>query len=352
MPVTARGKVDRAALPEPEPTGGDHGLPRTPMEAELAALFAEVLGMDRVGVDDDFFDCGGSSLQVIRLIWRIRAELGFEVPIRTVFQHPTVAGVAEHLAAGTDVVEFDDPFSVVLPIRTDGDKAPLWWVPPGGGLSWAYLGFAQHLDRSRPIYGLQARGFVGDARATSIESMVDDYVDQILRVQPEGPYNVLGWSLGGPIAQAVAAELQRRGHEVDFLGVLDSGPSSYFADFRTPDEKMVRRYLAHYMGHLAGMDEFESLVQTSTTLFIEHTELMTRFTSPTFRGDLVFFSAVVDQETRERRELEVELDVQWREYTEGAVRRFEIECAHNEMMWPENAAEIGRIVNEITKSAR
>jgi amino acid adenylation domain-containing protein len=352
MPVTARGKVDRAALPAPEPTGGDEGAPRTPMEAELATLFAEVLGLDRIGVDDDFFDCGGSSLQVIRLIWRIRAELGFEVPIRAVFQHPTVAGVAELLVADRDDVEFDDPFSVVLPIRIGGDKAPLWWVPPGGGLAWAYLGFAQHLDPARPIYGLQARGFAGEARATSIEGMVDDWVDQMLRVQPEGPYNVLGWSLGGPIAQAVAAELQRRGREVDFLGVLDSGPSTYFADFRTPDEKMVRRYLAHYMGHLAGMDEFESLVETSTTLFIEHTELMTRFTSPVFRGDLVFFSAVIDQGTRERRVLEVELDVQWRKFIDGAVRRFEIDCAHNEMMWPENAAAISRIVDEITKSAR
>ncbi|NGM14131.1 amino acid adenylation domain-containing protein [Verrucosispora sp. CWR15] len=352
LPLTTNGKIDHSRLPEVEQADREYGSPRTPLEAELAGLFAEVLGVDRVGIEDDFFDCGGSSLQVIRLIWRIRAELGFDIPVRTIFQHPTVAEVAEHLAAGREDVEFDDPFSVVLPIRTDGDRAPIWLVPPGGGLSWAYLGFAQHLDRSRPIYGLQARGFVGDPRATSIESMVDDYVDQILRVQPEGPYNVLGWSLGGPIAQAVAAELQRRECEVDLLAVLDSGPASYFADFQTPDEKLVRRYLAHYMGHLAGMAEFESLVQTSTTLFIEHTDLMTQFTSPPFRGDLIFFAALIDQGTRERRQLEVELDVQWREYTDGTVRRFDIECAHNEMMWPENAAMISRIVNEIIDSAR
>lgn len=350
-PLTPHGKVDPAKLPELEVTGGEYDSPRTPLEAELAGLFAEVLGVERVGIEDDFFDCGGSSLQVIRLIWRIRAELGFEVPVRTVFQHPTVAEIAEQLSSGMEVVEFDDPFSVVLPIRTGGDRSPLWWVPPGGGLSWAYLGFSQHLDPSRPIYGLQARGFVGEPRATSIESMVKDYVDQMLRVQPGGPFHLLGWSLGGPIAQAVAAELQHRGHEVGLLGVLDSGPASYFADFETPDEKMVRRYLAHYMGHLAGMEEFESLVQTSTTIFIEHTELMTRFTSPRFRGDLVFFCALLDQSTRDRRQLEVELDVLWRDYVDGSVKRYEIECAHNEMMWPENAAQIGRIVNDILSSA-
>lgn len=347
MPLTAGGTIDRARLPDTNPVKGGDGAPRTPVEAELAVLFAEVLGIDRVGIDEDFFDCGGSSLQVIRLIWRIRAELGFEVPVRTVFQHPSVGEVAEQLSADREDAEFDDPFSVVLPIRTGGDKAPVWLVPPGGGLSWAYLGFAQHLDRSRPVYGLQARGFAGDPRATSIKSLVDDWVDQMLRVQPEGPFNVLGWSLGGPIAQAVAGELQSRGRQVDLLGVLDSGPSSYFADFQTPDEGLVRRYLAHYMGHLAGMAEFESLVQTATVLFVEHTELMTQFTSPLFRGDMVFFCALIDQATRERRQLEVELDVQWREYTDGTVKRFEIECAHNEMMWPGNAAEIGRIVNEI-----
>nr|AGS49514.1 long-chain-fatty-acid--CoA ligase [uncultured bacterium esnapd7] len=355
IPLTPNGKIDRAALPDTDPDDGQDDAPRTPLEAELAALFAEVLGVDRVGIHDDFFDCGGSSLQVIRLIWRTRAELGFEMPVRTVFQHPSVAEVAEQLSADKDVVEFgefDAPFSVVLPIRTGGAKAPLWWVPPGGGLSWAYLGYQQHLDPERPIYGLQARGFDGEPRADSIESLVTDWVDQMLRVQPEGPYNVLGWSLGGPIAQAVAAELQSRGREVDLLGILDSGPSSYFEGFQSPDEKIVRRYLAHYLGHLAGMEEFESLVRTSTTLFIEHTELMTRFTSPRFRGDVVFFCALVDQVTRERRELEVELDVMWHEFTDGTVRRFEIECAHNEMMWPEHAAEIGRIVNEVLKSSR
>jgi amino acid adenylation domain-containing protein len=352
FPLTADRRIDHDLLPGTQPEENDFGAPATPLETEVAELFAEVLGVDRIGTDEDFFDRGGSSLQVIRLIWRIRAELGFDIPVRTMFQHPTVAGIADHLSGDRQAAEFEDPFSIVLPIRTGGDRAPIWLVPPGGGLSWAYLGFAQHLDPSRPVYGLQARGFADDPRATSIESLVDDWVSQILRVQPDGPYHVMGWSLGGPIAQAVAAELQSREREVGLLGVLDSGPSTYFADFRTPDEKLVRRYLAHYMGHLAGMTEFETLVQTSTALFIEHTEFMTQFTSPRFRGDLIFVAALIDQATREQRQLEVELDVQWRAFTDGVVRRFEVDCAHNEMMWPEHAAQIGQLVNEIIKNAR
>ncbi|MFZ3561264.1 amino acid adenylation domain-containing protein [Streptomyces sp. BH055] len=352
LPRTGTGTVDVEQLPETDPVDEDSGVPRTPLEVALAGLFAEVLGMDRIRTDDDFFDCGGSSLQVIRLIWRIREELGFDVAVRSLFQHPTVAEVAEQLSEAKEDVEFEDPFSVVLPIRTGGDRAPVWLVPPGGGLAWAYLGFAQHLDPRRPVYGLQARGFRGEQRATSIEGMVEDWVEELLRVQPEGPYHVMGWSLGGPLAQAVAGELQRRGHEVDLVGVLDSGPSSYFADFRTPDEGLVRRYLAHYMGHLAGMEEFESLVRTATVLFTEHTELLTRFTSPTFRGDLVFFCALLDQTTRERRQLDIELDVQWREFTEGNVKRVEFECAHNEMMWPQNAADIARVANEMMRDGK
>ncbi|MFJ6666550.1 amino acid adenylation domain-containing protein [Streptomyces sp. NPDC091383] len=352
LPRTGTGAVDVDELPDTDPVEENPGTPRTPLEAELAALFAEVLGLEDVRDDDDFFDCGGSSLQVIRLIWRIREELGFQVPVRSLFQHPTVAEVAELLSATREDADFDDPFSVVLPIRTGGDRAPVWLVPPGGGLAWAYLGLAQHLDPGRPVYGLQARGFRGEERATSIAGMVEDWVEEVLRVQPQGPYHVMGWSLGGPLAQAVAGELRRRGHEVGFVGVLDSGPSTYFADFRTPDEGLVRRYLAHYMGHLAGMGEFESLVRTATALFVEHTEMMTRFTSPTLPEDLVFFCALLDQTTRERRRLDVELDVMWRAFTEGNVKRVEFDCAHNEMMWPQNAAEIARVANEMMRDAK
>jgi len=347
MPLTANGKVDRVALPEPDSAAGEYRAPSNPREETLASLFAEVLGIDRIGVDDDFFALGGHSLRVIRLIWRIREELEVDVPIRLVFQHSTVAELAAHLA-GDEEVGFEDPFAVVLPIRTGGEKAPLWWLHPGGGLCWPYMGFAPHLDKAHPLYGVQARGFDGKSpRPSSIEEMVADYLAHVFEIQPTGPYYLLGWSFGGTIAHAMAAELQRQGQEVALLALLDCVPASHFARFDAPDEAMVREFLANYMGHLSGMEEYPFLVETASSILVDHTVLMQQYNSPVFHGDPVFFNALLDPETREKRQLEVEFDVLWQEHTDGRVRRIDLDCTHQEMYWPDNAAEISRNINRL-----
>ncbi|MFD3938772.1 amino acid adenylation domain-containing protein [Streptomyces sp. NPDC058611] len=352
LPLTENGKVDRAALPEPDPTGGEYRAPRTPREEDLVALFAEVLGVDRVGIDDDFFASGGHSLRLTRLVWRIHEKLGLDVPIRTVFQYPTVAELANQLSADTQV-GFEDPFAGLLPIRTEGDNPPLWWLHPGGGLSWPYMGFARHLDASWPLYGIQARGFDGTTpSAASIDEMVDDYLQQVLEVQPSGPYRLLGWSFGGTLAHAMAAELQARGHEVALLALLDAAPAGHFAELEPVDEAMVRTFLGNYMGHLAGMEEYPALVGTASSIFVQQMEQMRRFTSPRYRGDVVFFNALLDPETHDKRQLEVELDVLWQDHIDGRLLRTDIACAHNEMYWPRNAAEISRVLNRILRAAQ
>ncbi|XTZ13627.1 amino acid adenylation domain-containing protein [Micromonospora echinospora] len=353
LPLNQNGKVDRAALPDPDPHGDAYRAPRTSREKALAALFAQVLGLDRVGIDDDFFASGGHSLRVTRLVWRIRETMGVEAPIRTVFQYPTVAELAEQLAMDTQVTSFEDPFAVVLPIRTEGDNPPLWWLHPGGGLSWPYMSFAKHIDQSWPLYGIQARGFDGvTPPSTSIDDMIDDYVTQILTVQPTGPYHVLGWSFGGTLAQAAAAELQRRGNEVALLAILDAAPASYFSGLETFDEDMIRPFLANYMEHLKGMDGYEFLVNTASSIFVKHIEQMQRYTSPRYRGDIMFFNALLDLETRDKRQLEEEMDCRWHTYVDGRVYRVDIACAHNEMYWPRNAAQISRVINGMLRDLR
>jgi acyl carrier protein len=180
LPLTVNGKLDVRALPAPgRASGVAYRGPRDQRETVLAGLFAEVLGLNQVGIDDSFFDLGGHSVSATQLVARARAELGLEVPLRVVLEAPTVAGLSEWLSHDREC-ESVDPFGVVLPLRLSGSKPPLWCVHPGGGVSWSYWGLIGHLQ-DRPIYGLQARGLDGTTSlATSVPAMVNDYLEQVL----------------------------------------------------------------------------------------------------------------------------------------------------------------------------
>ncbi|EFL27919.1 nonribosomal peptide synthetase DhbF [Streptomyces himastatinicus ATCC 53653] len=296
-----------------------------------------MLGAGQVGVTDSFFALGGHSLLVNRLITRIRAVLGVEIPIRVVFQSPTVAELAAHLESENGPAGDADPFAPVLAITTEGDREPLWWVHPGGGLSWPYLGFAGLLPKDRPVYGIQAKGFDGSAPLPgSIAEMVADYVEEVLAVQPEGPFHLMGLSSGGTLAHAMAAELQRRGHRVALLALLDSVPSGRLAGRPLPTEADFRDYFAEHLTSLVGTEDYESFVDNAVAIGVNYTRLMRDFTAPVYRGDAVFFNAVPKPEG-------TYADL-WRPYIHGTVHQHDIDSAHEDMYLPGPAAEICAVI--------
>ncbi|GHF70801.1 amino acid adenylation domain-containing protein [Amycolatopsis bartoniae] len=219
LPLTAHGKLDHAALPAAERRAGREA--ETTRERQLCVLFAEVLGLDHVGVDDDFFALGGHSLLAAALVGRLRADLGAEVALGAVYQAPTVAELARHLDQAAPARALD----ALLPLRAAGNQPPLFCVHPAGGLAWCYAGLPRHLPAGLPVYGLQSPGLdkPGELPAT-FPQLVDDYVRRIRSVRPSGPYRLLGWSLGGALAHAIAARLQAGGEHVALLAQLDSRP--------------------------------------------------------------------------------------------------------------------------------
>jgi thioesterase domain-containing protein len=313
--------------------------PRTAREEILCGLFAEVLGLDRLGIDDGFFALGGHSLLVTRLIARVRTVLGVDVPIRTVFEAPTVAELAACLEFDGGSGEVSDPFAPVLRLKTAPEgKEPLWFIHPGAGLCWPYLGFAGRLPADRAIYGIQAKGFdPSTPLPASIEEIIADYVAEVIAVQPEGPFYLLGYSIGGTYAHAMAAELQRLGHEVALLALIDSAPGSYLVSERAPSAELTREYFRDHFTNVAGGQDHESFIENAVSVVMNQARMTVDFNSPFYRGDAVFFRAVPNPE-RSYTEL-------WRPHIHGDIDEYDIESTHENMYLPGPADEICEIVS-------
>ncbi|RRJ64969.1 non-ribosomal peptide synthetase [Paenibacillus oralis] len=357
LPLTPNGKLDRKALPAPELSLELDGRnPRTPQEEVLCDLFAEVLGVRRVGIDDSFFELGGHSLLVVRLISRIREALGREIGIGSLFETPTVAGLAERL----DMDGGDSALQVLLPLRTYGAQLPLFCVHPAGGLSWCYAGLMKHLGMDYPIYGLQARGIAqAEELPKTLEEMTSDYIEAIRTIQPHGPYRLLGWSLGGNVAHAMAVKLQEEGEKVSFLAMLDAYPSHYLPIRGEPDEEEALTALLALGGYdkdsigdvpltvanaieilrsdssaLATLDEATILNLKKT--YENSVRLLGAYTPRRFEGDLLFFRSTIIPDWFDPIEPEM-----WIPFIGGRIDRHDIACRHKDLCQPGPLAEIG-----------
>ena len=221
FPLTANGKLDRNALPAPDFAVNRivSRAPRNPEEDILCSLFAEVLGLERVGLDDNFFELGGHSLSATRLASRIRTTLDVEVPLRTVFESPTVNRLIHALSPA---YSHRSGFTRIYSLRGYGNLRPYFCTPSLTGLGWVYLGLLRATDPDRPIHCLQAIG--RSTHKMDFASLVNAYVADIRRIQPSGPYHLIGVSFGGILAHQIGCRLQNERGDVALLAVIEGFP--------------------------------------------------------------------------------------------------------------------------------
>ncbi|MEP6769656.1 MAG: amino acid adenylation domain-containing protein, partial [Acidobacteriota bacterium] len=201
LPLTPSGKIDRTALPAPDALRPDLDTlfvaPRGPVESRIAAIWGEILGIERVGVHENFFDLGGHSLLAVRLVASLEKEFGRQVALATVFRAPTVAELAGMFRERRKSARRTPS---LVSIQPKGTRPPFFCVAAATGIVH-YRGLAVLLGPDQPFYGLQSQGLDG-ARAPyeSVEEMAAHYVREIREAQPEGPYYLGGYSFGGKVA--------------------------------------------------------------------------------------------------------------------------------------------------------
>jgi thioesterase domain-containing protein/acyl carrier protein len=222
MPLTPNGKLDRKALPAPwqerDEGAAAYVAPRDVFELQLVKIWEGVLGRRPISVKDNFFDLGGHSLLAVSLMARIRSETGRELPLSVLFQGGTIERLASNLRQSPS-----SSWSCLVELQTSGSKPPLFFVHPAGGNVICFVDLALSVGPDQPFYGLQAVGLYGEQSPfTRIEDAASHYIEAVRSVQPEGPYFLGGWSLGGYIAYEMAQQLWAQGQKVGQLLLLDN----------------------------------------------------------------------------------------------------------------------------------
>ena len=218
-PLNPAGKVDRLALPDADLRAKTYVAPRNALERLLTQIWQDVLEIEQVGITDNFFELGGDSLRTLKVLSKVRSQVEqpFELKLRDMLARPTIAQLSGYEEGGGGL----DP---LLALNAGGNGLPaLFCLHAGFGTVFDYEPLARRLQGRYRVFGLQCRMLLDrDWQDDDLASMAIDYAQYIRQRQPQGPYQLLGWSLGGSLALLVAAELEKQGQAVAFLGLVDS----------------------------------------------------------------------------------------------------------------------------------
>ncbi len=368
LPLTHNGKLDLSALPRPNAPVSSGRPPLSDSEKHLAELFSQVLGLEEIGVEDDFFDLGGHSLLAARLMAQVREHWGADHGLGVLFANPSVARMARLLEAG-HTQDNASGLDLLIPLSaTEEAKHPgLFCIHPAGGIAWCYAGLARALGAACLVYGVQARGLKPEPLPSTLEAMAAGYVDEILRVQPDGPYHLLGWSVGGIIAHVMAVRFQSLGVPVGVLALLDAYPSDCWREEPEPDESTALKALLH----IAGQDPDSvdvALTREAVASFLRHvghplgelsdetlsgvlrvvennSRLVREHHHQRFRGDLIHFRATLEHVGNDLS------PQQWSPYVDGRIAVHDQPFRHAHLTGPEAVRRIAAVLKPAFKES-
>jgi thioesterase domain-containing protein/acyl carrier protein len=256
LPATVNGKLDRRRLPAPElPRTEKQSRPQGPIEELVAGIWSEVLRIGEVGREANFFELGGHSLMAMRVVSRLRRKLDVEVPVRALFEAPTVRELGARLelmlrarSGGPDQGWQPVAESRLVTLRGAGAEAPVFLAHPLGSTVFCYTAVVRHLPPGRPVFGFQGSESRDRAMESTIEGMAARYLTEMRTVQPVGPYCLAGWSLGGLIVFEMARQLEEEGEGVEALVLIDSDPFYHEVDEQAVSQLEFLNILAGDLG--------------------------------------------------------------------------------------------------------
>ncbi|PJR62677.1 enterobactin non-ribosomal peptide synthetase EntF [Klebsiella sp. K-Nf6] len=348
LPLSANGKLDRKALPLPTLGGERSGRPPEPgMETLVAAAFSQLLGCEVNDIDADFFALGGHSLLAMRLAAQLSRQLARQVTPGQVMVASTVGKLSALLAADlSDEQARRLGLDTLLPLR-ESDGPTLFCFHPASGFAWQFSVLARYLSPRWSITGIQSPRPQGPmVTATSLDEVCEHHLRTLLAQQPHGPYYLFGYSLGGTLAQGIAARLRQRGEAVAFLGLLDTWPpetqnwAEKEANGLDPEvlaeiDREREAFLAAQQGQASG--ELFSAIEGN---YADAVRLLTTAHSAKFDGKATLFVA------EKTRQAGMDPQVVWSPWV-GELEVFSQNCAHVDIISPQAFEAIGPVVREI-----
>jgi amino acid adenylation domain-containing protein len=377
LPLSANGKLDRNALPEPKlteniTTNKTARAPAIGIETQLANLFSTLLGIEGISAEDDFFALGGHSLLAMRLAADIRREIKQPITVGQIMVTPTVEKLAnllstntlehgrEKLAAMLNNNDYANTgFDDLIYLR-EGKNEPLFCFYPGSGFAWQYSALSRYITDQRPIIGLQSprpNGLI--ANSQNMEELINNQLAVIQRVQPKGPYYLLGYSLGGTVAYGVAAKLRNLGEEVNFLGLLDTYPAEVH-DWNDPEgeeaimgaEREQAQHLSNAIAaneakdiDLSVKQEQDKMLEQIFENYRDAVRLLKQASTPDYDSKMHVFIAQQSLPNY------IQPKEHWKPFANNVSFHYLDYCSHEDILGPENLKILGPLLDNLIEES-